>query len=233
VSRAGDMAGIPVPTPEAKVFFLTSPNSPYGVGFPTAWIERFLERFAGLVVADEAMSTSPEESSLPLLSANPRLIIRAHPFQGLFSGRHAERASAFAHGALIRENDEGQGQLQPRQACAGRRMRGIRRRGELQDDTRHDPCTRGWFFRAACRAGFTVLPSHANFIFAVPPTYPADFRPPGYAARGCKRAAAGRDSSCVTSPRPICPTGFRISIGTDAEMEALARAIEEGGDGGQ
>ena len=38
-----DAAGLAVPRVQAGVFFLTSPNAPYGIAFPTAWIESLLE----------------------------------------------------------------------------------------------------------------------------------------------------------------------------------------------
>ncbi len=70
------------------MFLLTTPNAPYGAGFPTAWVAELLERFRGIVVADEAYIDFAEESSLPLLAASPRLIVVAHAVQGLFPGRH-------------------------------------------------------------------------------------------------------------------------------------------------
>jgi histidinol-phosphate aminotransferase len=59
----------------AKVFFLTSPNAPTGVGFPNADIARILDGFGGLVVVDEAYAPFARENAEGLLAGHRRLVI--------------------------------------------------------------------------------------------------------------------------------------------------------------
>jgi histidinol-phosphate aminotransferase len=59
----------------ARVFFLTSPNAPTGVGFPTSDIARILESFDGILVVDEAYAPFASENALGLLAGHPNLVI--------------------------------------------------------------------------------------------------------------------------------------------------------------
>jgi histidinol-phosphate aminotransferase len=59
----------------ARVFFLTSPNAPTGVGFPTAEIARILDSFGGLLVVDEAYAAFAREDAVGLLAAHPNLVV--------------------------------------------------------------------------------------------------------------------------------------------------------------
>jgi histidinol-phosphate aminotransferase len=224
VSRAAEMDDIPVPAPAAKLFFLTTPNSPYGVVHPAAWTARLLSGFPGIVVADEAYVDFAGESALPLLSSHPRLIVvrtlsKAYSLAGMRAGL------AFAHPALVREmmkvkDSYNVGRLAQVAAC------------EALADAAYFRSTRDKVLvtrdRVAARLrarGFTVPPSGANFIFAVPPAaHPAKQLYEKLLARGfLVRSLSGAEVA----------DGLRISIGTDADMDGLLGAIEEATGGGQ
>jgi histidinol-phosphate aminotransferase len=59
----------------AKVFFLTSPNAPTGVGFPSSDIARVAEGFGGVVVVDEAYAPFARENAVSLLGGRPNLVV--------------------------------------------------------------------------------------------------------------------------------------------------------------
>jgi len=59
----------------ARIFFLTSPNAPTGVGFPTSEIARILESFGGLLVVDEAYAPFARENALGLLAGHSNLVV--------------------------------------------------------------------------------------------------------------------------------------------------------------
>jgi len=224
VTRGEEMAAIPVPAVKAKVFFLTTPNSPYGVVFPTAWIGRLLGGFPGIVVADEAYVDFADQSSLPLLSDNPRLVIvrtlsKAYSLAGMRVGL------AFAHALLIKEvmkvkdsyNVSRLAQVAACEALADQQYFGKTRDMIL--------ATRARFSRLLAGIGFTVLPSAANFVFAVPPA--------GVAAESLFEKLLARGFLVRHLRAPAVADGLRISIGTDAEMDSLARAMKEETSGGQ
>jgi histidinol-phosphate aminotransferase len=186
--------------------------------FPAKWTARLLGEFPGIVVADEAYVDFAEESSLPLLADNPRLIIvrtlsKAYSLAGMRAGL------AFADPALVREmmkvkDSYNVGRLAQVAAC------------EALADAQYFRSTRDKVLatrqRLAARLaalGFTVLPSGANFLFAVPPaTIPAKALYKRLLARGFLVRSLGA---------PEVADGLRISIGTDTETDALLRAVQE------
>ena len=69
------------------------------------------------------------------------------------------------------------------------------------------------------KAGFTVLPSDANFVFAVPPA--------GMAAKDLYGRLLDRGFLVRHFSAPEIADGLRISIGTEKEMDGLMKAAEE------
>ena len=218
IARPSEMSTLPVPSPDAKLFLLTTPNAPYGAGFPARWVESLLAKFRGIVVADEAYVDFADESSLPLLAGNPRLVItrtlsKAYSLAGMRAGL------AFGHPAIIHElmkvkDSYNVSRLAQVAACAALEDQAYFRRTRDQL-----VATRERFSAALSALGFTVLPSRANFVFAVPPAgTPAGAVYEGLLARGylVRYWKTG-----------IVSDGLRISIGTDEEMDGLSAALRE------
>jgi histidinol-phosphate aminotransferase len=67
--------------------------------------------------------------------------------------------------------------------------------------------------------GFTVLPSDANFIFVVPPA--------GISARALYERLLARGFLVRHLAGAAVSDGLRISVGTAADMDALAAAVGE------
>ena len=217
VTGASEMADLPVPSVKAKMFLLTTPNSPYGVAHPPAWIEKLLAKFRGIVVADEAYVDFAEESALPLLAANPRLVIvrtlsKAYSLAGMRAGL------AFAHEEIVQEmmkvkDSYNVSRLAQVTACAA-----LKDDGHFRAMRDRVVATRQRFSAALAGRGFTVLPSGANFVFAVPPrglstgTVYEELLRRGYLVRWWKTG--------------VVSDGLRISIGTDAEMDGLVAALD-------
>jgi histidinol-phosphate aminotransferase len=224
VSRSSQMAGIPVPSPRAKMFLLTTPNSPYGVAFPTSWVQRLLERFKGIVVADEAYVDFAEESTLPLLASHPRLVI-ARTLSKAYSLAGMRAGLAFAHEDLVRE------MMKVKDSYNVSRLAQVAACAALEDEeyfraTRDRiVATRERFSRTLVARGFTVLPSQANFVFTVPPR--------GVAAGALYEGLLSRGFLVRHWKSGIVSDGLRISIGTDADMDGLAQAMEETARGNQ
>ena len=218
VARSSEMDGIPIPSPRAKIFLLTTPNSPYGVAFPTNWVEQLLRRFKGIVVADEAYVDFAAESSLPLLAANPRLII-ARTLSKAYSLAGMRAGLAFAHEVLVRE------MMKVKDSYNVSRFSQVAACAALEDQDHFKVtrdrivATRERFSKILVDGGFTVLPSQANFIFAIPPR--------GMAAGALYEGLLSRGFLVRYWKTGIVSDGLRISIGTDGQMDALAAAIEE------
>jgi histidinol-phosphate aminotransferase len=213
-----DAAGLAVPRVQAcEVFFLSTPNAPYGTGFSTAWIEELLASFAGIVVADEAYAEFADETSLPLLARHPRLVIvrtlsKSHSLAGLRVGL------AFAHPGVAAEMAKVKDSYnldRPAQAAAAAALADQAHFRRNRDRIR---ATRARFSARIADLGFAVPPSQANFVFAaVGPGMPA--------ARELYAGLRERGFLVRFFDRPGLDDGMRITIGTDAEMDALARTL--------
>jgi histidinol-phosphate aminotransferase len=212
-----DATGLPVPQVDARVFFLSTPNAPYGIAFPTAWIETLLSTFPGIVIADEAYAEFADETSLPLLARNPRLVIvrtlsKSHSLAGLRVGL------AFAHPEVAAEMAKVKDSYnldRPAQAAAAAALAD---QAHFRANRDRIVSTRARFSARLAELGFAVPASQANFVFAVTgagmPT-----------ARELYAGLLERGFLVRFFDRPGLDDGLRISIGTDAEMDALVGAI--------
>lgn len=210
--------GLPVPAPRAKVFFLSTPNSPYGFGFPTAWIARLLASFPGIVIADEAYVDFAPESSLPLLADNPRLII-VRTLSKTYSLAGMRIGFAFAHERLVEEMLKVKDSYNLSRLAQEAGLAALRDQGYLSGTRRRIMETREKFSVRLREIGFTVLPSDANFVFAMPPA--------GMEARALFERLHSKGFLVRHFNSPEISDGLRISIGTEADMEALLRTLEE------
>ena len=74
-----------------NVFFLTSPNSPSGVGFSTDTIRSLAESFPGILVVDEAYGAFADEDAISLVEEFPSLCVtrtfsKSHSLAGMRIG---------------------------------------------------------------------------------------------------------------------------------------------------
>jgi histidinol-phosphate aminotransferase len=187
-------------------------------------VERLLNRFAGIVVADEAYVDFAEESALPLLAAHPRLVI-ARTLSKAYSLAGMRAGLAFAHEDLVRE------MMKVKDSYNVSRLSQVTACAALEDQecfrsTRDRiVATRERFSETLRSRGYSVPPSQANFVFAVPPR--------GLTAGAVYAGLLSRGFLVRYWKTGIVSDGLRISIGTDAEMDGLAGAMEEVGRGNQ
>jgi histidinol-phosphate aminotransferase len=212
------LASFPVPPVDAKLFFLTSPNSPYGVSFPAAWVARLIAGFAGIVVADEAYIDFGGESSLGLLAASPRLVIvrtlsKAYSLAGMRAGL------AFAHESVVREMMKVKDSYNVGRLAQVAAVEALADQEYFLATRQRIVATRERFTADLRRQGFTVSPSHANFVFAVPPG--------GISARTLYARLLARGFLVRHLDATAVSDGLRISIGTEEDMAGLTRTIQE------
>jgi histidinol-phosphate aminotransferase len=207
---------LPVPSPRAKIFFLTTPNSPYGYVFPAEWTARLLAAFPGIVVADEAYVDFADESSLPLLAENPRLlIVRTMSKSSSLAGMRI--GFVFGHEAMISQimkvkDSYNVSRLAQVAACAALEDEEYARRTRGRIVATRERLTQG-----LTKLGFTVLPSRANFVFAATPD--------GGSARPLYERLLGRGFLVRHFASEGLSDGLRISIGSDEDMDALLASL--------
>ncbi len=213
-----------IATSGATAFFLTSPNAPTGVGFPTVEIEAILAKYEGILVVDEAYAPFAEEDAVSLLARYPRLVVvrtlsKAHALAGLRVGYAL--ASAETIGLLDRVRD----------SYNVNRLTQVAAAAALTDDAYYSDViarikdTRDRWAKAWGERGWFIYESAANFLF-VEPRNAAGESGPGVAAelfdflKSRKILVRAFPSHALTAPF------LRISVGSDDEMLAVDEAIQ-------
>ena len=201
----------------AALTFLTTPNAPSGRGYRTVELDELCRAQKGVVVLDEAYVDFAPENALALAFKHRHVLVsrtfsKAYSlcFQriGYFVG-HPELIGAL-HKLRDSYNVNGLGQVAA--AATLDDLPFYRRNFQKVIATREQ------MGRALGELDFEVLPSHANFIMARPPRYPAN----KWLEKWRARKILVRWWSY-----PEVRDYVRISIGTDAETDALLRAAKK------
>ena len=198
-----------------------NPNAPTGRLLPLAEIERLLKANSdSVVVVDEAYIDFGGESCAALVKDYPQLLVvhtlsKSRALAGLRVGYALGQAPLIE--ALTRVKDSFNSYPLDRFAQAGATA-AIEDREWLKSNCEKVIASRARLVSALGAMGFEVLPSGANFIFARHP----DFAGPVLAAKLRERNIIVRN---FKQPSRIA-SFLRISIGTDAECEALVAAFK-------
>jgi histidinol-phosphate aminotransferase len=202
---------------DAQLFFLANPNAPTGVFYPLEAIESFCRRFPGVVLVDEAyVDFSGGRNALELAQKLPNVLVartmsKSFSLAGLRIGWAV--GSAELIGALYKLKDSyNVDRLAQAVALAAL--------GDLpwmEANARKIVATRERTAAELRKRGFRIVPSAANFLFASPP--------PGQAAAAL--FARLRQAQILVRYFPAARTAdyLRVSVGTDAEMDAFLAAI--------
>ncbi len=210
--QAGQRAG-------AIVF--ANPNAPTGRLMPLAEVERIVAGNPDAVVlVDEAYVDFGAESAVPLIRRYPNLLVvhtlsKSRSLAGMRIGYALGDAGLIE--ALERVKNSFNSYPLDRLALAAAAA-------SVQDDAYFRQCctqviaTRTRLTDQLQGLGFEVLPSAANFIFARHPQY-----------GGAALAAALRERAILVRHfnKPRIDAFLRISIGTDAECDALVHALQQ------
>jgi histidinol-phosphate aminotransferase len=206
--------------PNGGVIF-PNPNAPTGRLLALSEIERLL---AGnpdsVVVIDEAYIDFGGESAVSLVARYPQLLVtrtlsKSHALAGLRVGYAIGQPHLIE--ALNRVKDSFNSYPLDRFAQAGA-LASLQDHGYFEALCARVVATRTRLVAEMSDLGFEVLPSTANFIFARHPAHD-----------GAELAAGLRERSIIVrhfkQPARIAPF-LRITIGTDAQCDALIAALK-------
>jgi histidinol-phosphate aminotransferase len=197
-----------------------NPNAPTGIALPLHDIEGLLQgNRDSAVLVDEAYVDFGAQSAVELIQRHPQLLVvrtlsKAHALAGLRVGYALGQAELIE--GLVRVKDSFNSYPLDRLALAGATA-------AMQDDTwlAHTRsriiASREQLSASLRELGFDVLPSAANFVFARHPARDA-----------AELAAALREQRILVRHfrKPERISAFlRISIGTEAQCEALVSAL--------
>ena len=202
---------------DAQLFFLANPNAPTGVFYPLDVLASFCRRFPGVVLVDEAyVDFSGGRNALELAKTLPNVLVartmsKSFSMAGLRLGWTI--GSAELIGALYQLKDS-YNVDRLAQAIA------LAALGDLpwvQANAQKIVATRERVAAELQKRGFRVVPSAANFLFVEPP-----------AGRSAADLFADlRAQKILVRFFPGGRTGnyLRVSIGTEAQMDAFLAAI--------
>jgi len=200
----------------APLSLVTTPNAPSGRGYTREVLEGLCMATRGVVILDEAYVDFAEENAMELALRHPHVLV-ARTFSKSYSLCFQRVGYFVGHATLIGAlhkirdsyNVNGLGQVAA-EATLGdlpyyrrniRRVRATRRR--LAD-------------QLAAR-GFQVFPSSTNFLLV---------EPPGRPAREWLERLRERKVLVRWFSAPGVDRYLRITIGTDAEVDVLLRAVD-------
>jgi histidinol-phosphate aminotransferase len=199
---------------QAALTFITTPNAPSGRGYPTAELEKLCRAQKGVVVLDEAYVDFADENALALALRHPHVIV-ARTFSKAYSlcfqrvGYMIGSEELIAALQKIRDsyNVNGLGQIAALATLSDLPY--------YQRNFRKIITARERLTRELTTLGFVVLPSQTNFILARPPKFPAE---------GWLEKLRAKKILVRWFPQPKIREYLRITIGTDAEADALLHA---------
>jgi histidinol-phosphate aminotransferase len=208
----------------ARIFFVTSPNAPTGVGFTQAELEQVLQRYKGLLVVDEAYALFAEENAVPLLKTYPNLVVvrtlsKAYALAGIRVGY------ALAHPQVIDILDR------VRDSYNVNRLSQVAALAALTDWEYYSAIiekvksTRDFYAGEWAKWEWFVYPSQSNFLFVEPKN-----------SRGESGAAVAKSAFDYLNSKKVLIRYFpnhaltasflRISVGTDDEMLVVNDTLE-------
>jgi len=199
----------------AALTFITTPNAPSGRGYSTAELKELCRAQKGVVILDEAYVDFAREHAFALALQFPQVLVartfsKAYSLCSLRVGYFAGHPALIAALHKIRDSYNVNGLGQVAAAATLRDLPYYRRNFKRLIATRER-------LSAQLRAlGFDVPPSQTNFIFVRPPRWPA--------ARWQQKLRKER-VLVRWFDAPATRDFLRITIGTDAEADALLRAV--------
>jgi histidinol-phosphate aminotransferase len=200
----------------AALTFITTPNAPSGRGYPVAELEALCRAQKGVVVLDEAYVDFADTNALRLALKYPHVLV-ARTFSKAYSLCFQRVGYFVGNPALLATLDKIRDSYN---------VNGLGQIGALAtlDDLKYYRAnfrkiisTRQRLSRELTALGFTVLPSQTNFILARPPRFPA---------KAWLEKLRARKILVRWFKYPSVRNYLRITIGTDAEANALLRAVK-------
>lgn len=208
----------------ANIFFLTSPNAPSGVGYPTAQIAAVARRFRGMLVVDEAYVPFADEDAAGLVAKFPRVVV-ARSFSKAYGMAGVRVGYVLARPEIISLLDRARDSYNLDRLSQTAALAAVSDRAYYQRTIQQVVRTRDAFLADIRRLGWSAPPSQANFVLVEPVN-----------AAGRRGAAVARDLFAFLTQRrilvryfgnhPLTRAALRVSIGTDTDMALLLNAFQ-------
>jgi histidinol-phosphate aminotransferase len=200
-----------------RLFFLTTPNAPLGFAFPLEYVEELAQRCTGVLVVDEAYVDFAEFTALELVKKYANVVV-TRTFSKSYSLAGMRLGLAVARPEIVAALDKIRDHYHLDRLALTAATAALRDQAYLRAATAKIRATRVRFVAGLAELGYAVIPSQANFVFTAPPD------------RNGQRvyeALYARKILVRYFADPLLAHGMRITIGTDAEMDATLAALKE------
>lgn len=208
----------------AKAMMLVNPNAPTGLLLPSAAIADIVSRFAGLVVVDEAYIDYAGEDDEEVCSAagllgRHRNLLVLRTFSKSYALCGARVGYGIGDEALVAAMNKCRGCYNVNAVSQRLALAALRDAAHMRRSAAAVRRTRERFADRLGQLGYGVVgPSRTNFLLC---------RPPGGRAADVHAALGARGIHVRHFPAPRLEEMLRISIGTDADMDEAAAALQE------
>jgi histidinol-phosphate aminotransferase len=202
---------------EAKLMFIVNPHAPTGVLFPRQALRAFLERTRSIVVIDEAYADFAGESAIELLPEFPHLLV-VRTFSKAYALAGMRLGLGFAHRELVAQMMKVKDPYNLDRLAIIAGSVALEDQAWLQATTAKIVRTRTRLMQALTDMGLHVPPSRTNFVFP---------RLPGGQAAEIHAKLEARRILVRYFPQPPTADFLRVTVGTDAEVEAFVQALRE------
>ena len=199
----------------AALTIVTTPNAPGGRGYTNSELKKLCRAQKGVIILDEAYVDFAPENALSLALKFPHVLV-ARTFSKAYSLCFQRIGYFVGHAELIAALDK------IRDSYNVNGLGQIAAEATLDDLNYYRAsfikiiATREQLARELTRLGFRVLPSATNFLLARPPLFPAEV----WLEKLRAKKILVRWFSA-----PAVKDYLRITIGTPAEAQALAKAV--------
>jgi histidinol-phosphate aminotransferase len=201
----------------AKVTFVCNPNSPSGTSVPASRLSRLAREVAGLLVVDEAYVDFARETALDLVRELSNVVV-LRTFSKSFSLAGMRIGLAFGSPELIAEIVKVKDSYNLTRPSIAAAVAALEDCDWMLANVERIRRTRTRLSVALTGLGFTVPPSEANFVLARRPS--RDLRP-------LYEELKQRNILVRHFATPELYDALRITVGTDAEVDALLAALHE------
>jgi len=209
----------------ANCFFLTSPNSPSGVGFAPEEVAVLAERFPGILVVDETYAPFAGVDCVGLLERFPRLVI-TRSFSKTFSLAGLRVGYVLAHPAVISLLDRVRDSYNLDRLAQSAAVAALRDTVYYANVIRQTVAERERLGQQYGEWGWRFPKSAANFHL-VEPRNAAGASGPGVAQALYDFLEARKILVRIFPQHPLTRSALRISVGGAEENAALLSALSE------
>jgi len=208
----------------APVIALVNPNAPTGRLLRLSEIERIVRNAPGLVLIDEAyiqFAGEAEYSAIPLTLRYDNLVV-LRTFSKAYALSGARVGYAVGSRAIIEAFEKTKSIYNVSAVSLSLAHSALQDEPHMRTSVEAICATRSIVVSELQRIGFRVIPSRTNFVLCAPPDKPHDPDAPTLVRMLAEHGFAVRYFDL-----PRLRDKIRISIGTDAQMNALIAQLEQ------